>query len=327
MNWLTNNPIANLPGPEFLGFFFCVAVLTIITCWLMVRNTDKSNSLPPLQIPQTPDPYEIAYMRGQENEVIRLAIFNLFSKGYLEMGTSYIVKKPTHPDPSFLPNVEKSLFGWISQQNTTVTENSVTININGVKTYELFSNMKDRAANYCDGYKANLEKNRLVVSETVKEVAWGVGTAGSFILFSLAAYKIGIAVSRGIDNFIFLIILSIISFIALVIACKPSRLSKRGKKYLKELQEAFANLARAEKMNTTSPGYDPQVPVLAMAVFGVGVLAGTSFAPFEQTFHRSVSSGGSCGGGCGSSSCGSSGGSSCGGGGGCGGCGGGGGCS
>lgn len=322
MDWLTNNPIANLHGFDFLGFYLCVAVLTIVVCWLMIRNTDKSNTIPPLQIPQMPDPYEIAYLRGKENEVIRLGVFNLIDKGYLQLGTNYLEKRVSHPDPSFLPNLEKSLFGWISQQTETVTENSVTKTIIGVKPAQLFATMNPRAKAYCDSYQNLLEKNHLVTSEHVKQVAWGIGTSGALILMSLTGYKIAVAASQGRHNVGFLIVLSIISLVALIIACVPPRLSKRGKLYLKELQQAFASFAQKEKLNIASPSYDPQVPAVAMAIFGVGILAGTSFSSFEQTFHRSASSGG-CGGGCGSCS---SGGDSGGGGGGCGGggCGGGG---
>ncbi|MBI4853345.1 MAG: TIGR04222 domain-containing membrane protein [Acidobacteria bacterium] len=331
MEWLTNNPIANLHGFEFLGFYLCFAVLTVVTCWLLIKNTDQSNSLPPLEIPQIPDPYEIAYLRGKENEVIRLAIFSLIDKGYLKLGTDYIEKREGHPDPSLLPNLEKSLFGWISQQSTTVTENSVTKTISGVKPYELFSiknGMPSRAKVYCESYQNLLEKKRLVTSEKVKEVAWKVGTSGVLILMGLTGYKIAIAYSQGRHNVGFLIALTIFSIIALIIASVPSRLSRRGKLYLKELQQAFANIAKTDKMNVSSPNYDSQVPTLAMAIFGVGILAGTSFSLFEQIFHRSTSNssyaGSYYGSGCGSSSCGS--GSSCSGGGGCGGggCGGGG---
>jgi uncharacterized protein (TIGR04222 family) len=327
MDWLTDNPIANLHGFDFLGFYLCVSILTIVICWAMVRNSDKSiSSTPPLEIPQNPDPYEIAYLRGKENEMIRLAVFNLINKGYLSLGTSYLEKQTSHPDPSFLPNLEKSLFGWICQQTTTVTESSVTKTIIGVKPYEIFSRfsgMTYRAKAYGESYKERLTINHLINAQEVKQAAWGIGTAGALVILCLAGYKVAVAASQGRHNVGFTIALSIISLIVLIIACVPPRLSRRGKQYLKELQQAFANLAQKERLNVATPGFDPQVPAVAMAIFGVGILAGTSFGSFEQSFHRSASSGGGCGSGCGSGSSCSSGGSSCGGGscggGGCGG--------
>ncbi|KAF0200848.1 MAG: hypothetical protein FD167_5725, partial [bacterium] len=221
MDWLTNNPIANLHGLDFLAFYLCIATLTIVICWLMIRNTDNSNTLQPLQIPQMPDAYEIAYLRGKENEVIRLGVFNLIDKGYLQLGTIYLEKRASHPDPSSLPNLEKSLFGWISQQTETVIENSVTKTITGVKPSQLFRTMNIREKTYCEGYQQILEKNRLVTSEKVKQVAWGVGTSGALFLICLVGYKVAVASSQGRHNVGFLIVLSIISLIALIIACVP----------------------------------------------------------------------------------------------------------
>lgn len=330
MEWLINNPIANMPGLQFLAFFSCVAVTTIITCWVMLKNTDKSDTIPPLQIPTNPDPYEITYLRGQENEVIRLAVFNLYNKGFVKLTTDYVEVNPQHPDPKNLPNIEKSLFGWLSQQKPQIYTNASNASSPEpirVKPHQIFLEMKARAETYCGSYKANLEKNHLVPSDILKDISWKLRAAGALLILSLASYKFTIALTNGRTNVGFLVTLSIVYIIALFLICKPARLSKRGKAYLKELQNAFANLAQKDKINTNSPTYDPCAPALAMSIFGVGIFAGTSFDSFEQTFHRSTDSGSSCGSSCGSSgsSCGS-GGSSCGGGG-CGGCGGGGGCS
>jgi uncharacterized protein (TIGR04222 family) len=245
------------------------------------------------------------------------------------MTTDYVEVNPQHPDPKDLPNMEKSLFGWLSQQKPqtqtlyTKTSNPEPIK---VKPYEIFSEMKARAETYCGNYQANLEKNHLVPSAILKDISWKLRAAGALLILSLASYKFTIALTNGRTNVGFLVILSIVYIIALFLICKPARLSKRGKAYLKELQNAFANLAQKDKISTNSPTYDPCAPALAMSIFGVGIFAGTSFDSFEQTFHRSAASGSSCGSSCGSSSSCGSGGSSCGGGG-CGGCGGGGGCS
>ena len=44
MEWLLNNPIANMYGPYFLLLYGVVNVLTLSICWLVVRN--RSSFLP-----------------------------------------------------------------------------------------------------------------------------------------------------------------------------------------------------------------------------------------------------------------------------------------
>jgi len=61
-------------------------VLFGVICRIRVRAAIPSgNSLPPLPLPHAPDPFEIACLRGGENEAARLAIFELTQRGYLEV--------------------------------------------------------------------------------------------------------------------------------------------------------------------------------------------------------------------------------------------------
>lgn len=103
----------------------------------------------------------------------------------------------------------------------------------------------------------------------------------------------------------------------------PHFLLTRGREYLQQLQLAFERLKERYSL-LSRPADDPNL-LLLVGLFGVGVLAGIPYGPYQQMFRRAASTGeshgwnfgswdwGSCGGGCGS--CGG------GGGGGCGGCG------
>ena len=309
MEWLTNNALTNLHGFQFLFLYICVATSTIFAAWLMVRRQDKTDQMPPLHIPQTPDIYEIAYLRGKENEVIRLSILNLISQGYLQIISDKISKNPNSPDPGLLSELDKQIFA---------------VCYNGMEAKDIFSNssISNIATKYCQTYQYNLETKHLVTSEEVKQAAWGIGTAGALLLMCLSGYKISVAISQGRHNIGFLIFLTIVSLIVLIFAAKPPRLSKRGRNYLEMLKQIFSNLSNKESLSSTST-YDPGMAPMAMAIFGVGILAGTSFDSFEHAFHRSAANSnyGGCGSSCGTSSGGGGGG--CGGGGcGGGGCGG-----
>ena len=48
-----------------------------------MRGRDRTANLPPLPIPADPDPCEIAYLRGGENEATRLIVFDLIQRGCL----------------------------------------------------------------------------------------------------------------------------------------------------------------------------------------------------------------------------------------------------
>ena len=52
---------------------------------LLRRAMDRTGNLDVPPVPESPDPYRIAYLRGGENEVLRLMLFDLVRRGHLEM--------------------------------------------------------------------------------------------------------------------------------------------------------------------------------------------------------------------------------------------------
>ncbi len=44
MDWLSNNPVANMYGPHFLLLYGVVIVITLGACWWMLRNQAESLS-------------------------------------------------------------------------------------------------------------------------------------------------------------------------------------------------------------------------------------------------------------------------------------------
>ena len=136
---------------------------------------------------------------------------------------------------------------------------------------------------------------------------------GAFVLFivALSVYRLAVALSRGYTNVAFLIVLTVASVIALFVVASPRRLTDLGRRYLRKLQNALSMLKRR------APAPASNEFLLAVAVHGIGILKGTSYAYYPEMFQKASRGEG----GCGSPSCGSG----CGGGGGsgCGGCGGG----
>lgn len=305
---LTQNALATMYGPEFLLLYVCVIAVVCVACaWAIGRlDTSSAEGLP--LIPPHPDPLEIAYLRGGENEVTRVAIFDLIERGYLELREEKIglfktgkIKRIAQalnaPDASVLPPQQQTVFGQFRTPQTA---------------QEVFqSALPTRIKSHCVMYEQSLREAGLLCDGARQREAAQYGWIGAAVVLGLGGYKLWAALATGHDNVIFLILLALFSAIVIPILCRKRRLSRRGKAYVDRLQQAFAPLK----------GRPADSSVLLVSVFGVAALAGTSQEYYAQMFAQSSSSGG-CGGGssggCGSGGCGG------GGGGGCGGCGGGG---
>jgi uncharacterized protein (TIGR04222 family) len=312
MDWLIDNPIAKMYGPHFLIFYSIVVAITLYISWRRVRNADwtATTSLPP--IPSTFDPYELAYLRGGENEVTRATIFALLQKEFLIIKDinkeQYIEQTSPNPDRHQLSTIERRVYDWFTTRRTTK-------DIFG--TDGLASHLKP----FCNGYEQRLQSERLLTPNEVKRISKRTFAIGALVIIGLGSYKFTAAIINGFYNVFLLMIIGGAGLFILIQICNQPRMSNRGVQYLKRLQLAFENLKSVP--NTTSPimgAVDPTL--LLIGLFGIGAIADAAYDPYRQMFNKASSSGG-CGASSCSSGCGSSCGSSCGGGG-CGGCGGGG---
>jgi uncharacterized protein (TIGR04222 family) len=81
MDWLTHNPIADLPGPQFLIVYGVAAVAVIAAAYGIIRLLDRTDRRKPPRVPGTFDPYEMAYLCGGTNAVIRTVLYALYLRG------------------------------------------------------------------------------------------------------------------------------------------------------------------------------------------------------------------------------------------------------
>lgn len=84
MDFLFDNPLANMFGPYFVVLYTAFLVSTVIVFRISKSRLDKTAhlSLPP--VPQNPDPFEIAFLRGGANELARAVIFSLNQKNLVK---------------------------------------------------------------------------------------------------------------------------------------------------------------------------------------------------------------------------------------------------
>jgi uncharacterized protein (TIGR04222 family) len=328
MTWLLHNLIADLYGPYFLVFYALVIVSVIVASYASVRAIDRTADLGPPRIPKIIDPYEIAYLRGGENEVARVAIASLVQRGLLKIAKKETWKAKTQtievgrpPESGELGPIEACVLKGARFPATA-------------QSFFQYGGVTSSLMEPCARYEADLAENNLLAPKEMKEAGARVWSLGSAIILGLGGYKLAVALMKGHGNVAFLCILGVVGVISLGFAClRLPRLSHLGKAYLERLKLACIKLKDQMKPDAsladiwdlsgdagkarTATAYSDGL--LAVGIFGVATLAGTQLDDLSKMFARGTSSSGGCGAGCGG------GGGGCGGGGcggGCGGCGG-----
>jgi uncharacterized protein (TIGR04222 family) len=314
MEFLFDNPLANLKGPMFLAFYIVFIFIILIAYPIIKSLLDRTSSVPLPPISQNPDAYEIAYLRGGANEVARSVIFSLRQKGLAQIetvGKQYFIAPTVANKTARLTNsIEQAASDWLKFSR---------------EPKEVFSasGLAEMLQPYCDNYEQKLMRQQLLADNSLQTTTSMLKAFAMISIVLLGLYKFVAALNHGRSNVLFLIIVGIIGLIVVRFFAKPARVTKLGKSYLAQLETAFDRLrtqvqyAKPAAQSATFAGVDPIL--LSVGIFGSGVLAGSIYNDHNEAFQKSQAgswSGSSCGSGCGSSSCssGGDGGGSCGGG-------------
>ena len=314
MNFWEDNFIGNMYGPYFLAFYAVVIAIVLVVSWWQVRSADRTLEE---RVDDPPEPVEatdVALLRGNVNEVLRLTVVELVQRGYLRtvegkflgMSTGQkIAQRSTAPGPGFLSRLQRPVFDFFkSPRNAS----------------ELFSDnsLKEWLRAQCSEAEKRLGQYRLITPDDVRRKLHSIALAAVLVLVGLGGYKLLVALSKGKTNVGFLIVMAIIGTIAAMVVTRVPRMSRRGRAYIQELQVRYSRLKYG--LTGLSQPIDDSGLIFAVALFGIATLRGTPYSGLVSTFRQASTSSSGCGGsGCGGSGCGGGG---CGGGG-CGGCGGG----
>jgi uncharacterized protein (TIGR04222 family) len=287
------NPF-DLTGPEFLLFYLILGVGLLIVLFLLRRYGEPDPSMPV----QLTDPYEIAYLRGRANEVMRLATIGLIDRGLLSVNGSKLkvadearARLVKHP-------LERGILSHFGVE---------------LEAASVFSNVfvKDT----CDQYALRLTHLGLLQDDNAKKRRTAACLAVVGLLWLVSIVKVKVATERGHRNVGFLIVLTMLFTLAALLITNRVKRTRRGDRFLSHIRSLFEALR--QRSSTFIPRANTIELMLLGAVFGVSALPSGAF-PYTRTLYPKAAAGGS------SSGCGSSCGSSCGGGGcggGCGGCG------
>ena len=285
----------DLRGPEFLVFYLVLGAWVLFGLYL-ARHWGQASDPPQVNLS---DPYLIAFLRGGQNEVLRVATISLIDRGLLGTSGTRVASVRDKSAAELRIPIEKRLF-----VNFDTPAEAASLFKSNVFVQEMFT------------YESELRRLDLILGEHAKWAQNARLMIAIAVLWGVAIVKLQVAMARGRSNIGFLIILGISFGMAAWRLGRP-RLTRRGIAMLSSLRELFSGLkARAPLLR---PGETADEVLLLAAVFGVGAVPGTVF-PVGTLFPRGSSMPtSSCG-----SACGSSCGSGCGGGGcggGCGGCG------
>lgn len=320
MDFLFDNPLADLYGPYFLILYGFIIVASIIGYRVFKNRLDRSEQLGVPPIPNNPDAFEISYLRGGENELARTVVFALAQKNLLKFVNDDQLHQVQPTGIEFnkrdLSPIENTALDWFKYARDTK---------------EMFqtNGLADALHPYVETYRRRIESQNFIVDDAMQNQNSRLVVSTFLVFAAVGAYKFLVAVYFGHWNVFGIVAVTIAGTVILGIAGKMPRLTKRGQSYLKRLQLAFERIKPSNHNSTLGIGSTPSATfasvdpfLLSVGVFGGAALAGTMYSDYNRTFEKAQSQtgGGSCGSGCGSS-CSSGGGSSCGGG--CGGCGGG----
>lgn len=308
MDWIFNNPLANMPGPWFLGLYASLGLSLAIALRFWVRSFDQSQWKAPLEIPKQIDPYEIAYLRGGSWEVVRVAIVELFERKLLERESTNEsrswfrpisnrwVASASYDDHMPLKPIHRSLLEHfrIPKDPTSVFE----------------CDFKDVLQSSSESWDRWFEQQDLVNSPETLEKTQNAFLVALTLMVSLGVYKFVAAVLSEHFNLVFLCISAAVSSVVLYRCSQLGRLTYRGKRYLQDLQTIHHGLSNVrtfeikndDQRTSESLGGNP-LALASVALFGVAALQGSSLNTIFENYRRSQKASNGCGSGT-SSGCG-----------------------
>jgi uncharacterized protein (TIGR04222 family) len=302
---LISNPLADLSGPEFLVVYAIFAIGVIVAARARTVPAAAGTIADPGPVTVDRDPYEVAYLRGGANELLRFTVFDLVSRGFLMVPEPAKPKDPPtqvvqtgQGDPLSLNGFQREVVAFYGVPHTTA---------------ELFaSNLPAAAETFAAAsFKPRLEAERFFAPPGAIASATLVRGWALLALLSLSGYRFFTAIVKHHNNVLFLTIETVLAVVALLLLTRVSRLSLRGRSYLQRLTTALKSTAAPLAAGAG------MLPILVAAT-GLEALADTQYASMNRLFpRRSSRASGSCSGGCGGGGGDSSGGGD--GGGGCGG--------
>jgi len=246
------NPFA-LHGPEFLAFYAAVGIFILVLqyCWSRARETREARSPSSMA-----DPYLIAYLRGGSSDALQAAAMSLMERKLLN-ASGRMLTAETGAEAKVESPVEKAVLALYSQPRTADAMDSSVV-----------------AAATFEAYKAELVRYGLLAGPKTFALRFVPFCVCAAIILGVGLLKLGIALSEGRHNVLFLIGMLAVFFLFSMGLYRVRR-TRAGSAVIGDLETTFAELrSRAAALPKESAGSD--VAMLA-AVFGIAALPEARF--------------------------------------------------
>jgi hypothetical protein len=266
MNWLLTNSVANMDS-EYLLLFYALAIgAVILACYRSVRSADRTRHMEPMEIPDQVDPYELAYMRGGETEVTRIAIMSLLDRGLLQitrrrdwsstaLATRTEVDRGRPPEPGELSPIEACIMKWpgfpasgreiYQPDGTPVKPVSTQFWHKAASQHRCQSgSLPALITGLCSRYDGNLAASELLAPPEMKQLGFRLWWSGSASILVLGGYLLAVAMAKGEPlPAVISCPMALIGVIALACACLHfPRVSRRGQAYIEQLEQVYDQL-------------------------------------------------------------------------------------
>jgi uncharacterized protein (TIGR04222 family) len=274
-----------MDGPTFLFVYALVALAVIAAARWFLWIGDRTGWLAPPPVPANFDPYEIAYLRGGKNAVLRTILYDLYRRGLIEIipakwfkATKVVAREIAAGNDGQrgrLTGLEGSVLAKIS----TPAEPSAL--------FRTFNNTLPRDVEwFCEPFRIKLQSEKLFRSDTSKHAARFIPWAATafIVLVGLARFA-GSSPGAHVKLLFIVMVVAVVLLWVLAGNRAMADISERGRAWLKQIQTAYQ-------------GADMS-PVAKVGLFGITVLNDTPDAEFAKLFAKG-NDGSGCGGGCGS---------------------------
>lgn len=244
----------NLRGPEFLGIYLAIVAVMVAVAFFLRRQLAG-----PAEIIETDSlsPYAVAYLSGGPNRVFVAGLAAVAQRGLVVVSENSL-RRTEVPQPDNLPLVERAICSGAGPIGSQL------------------SNVRAATGGAIDAVEAELAEKGLLATGPGFMSARLVPAGVVGIALLIGGQKVWIGLERG-RPVTFLVILLVLTLgIAIAFACRPPRLSGRGREALRRLKAKHDNPSlRCEPLPPhASPEGALWVP-LAVGLFGASVLHGT----------------------------------------------------
>jgi uncharacterized protein (TIGR04222 family) len=223
------NPISDLSGPSFLLFYG--VLIALVYWWTQHMDGDRAKdaeATPAPEIPQAPDAYEVAWLRGGEREVLEVATGALCRRGFLTLESGTLRYAECGQDPNVLTEIEGEILQWFR----TDSEDKQTAN----------TTLRGRVNELCAGYREKAWQAGLLRNEE-----WSMERIAAVLLVGAVGFvRLFVGLARG-ESVGFLAIMLCVGCGILIDQWQgqAARLNSAGRRYLNRLIECFQERKQA----------------------------------------------------------------------------------